>query len=549
MKLLPNEKESYPVNPGIYRMLDAEGNIIYIGKAKNLKKRLTSYFNTSTKSTRIKQMVSNIKAIEITSTANENDALILEQQLINKLKPKYNIIFRDDRSYPFIGLSKHKFSKIHMTREKSQHFKSEDLFGPYSRREEAHKNIEFIQKLFKLRTCTDNELSHRSRPCMLHSIGKCSAPCMNLDNPQFHTEYVQNVKHAKQALNGNIKSIVSKLKEDMQINAGLQDYEAAAKNRDMIDSLKGLTDMQSIYSVKGESVLVFNIFEGKQKYLGYTEVLSGVPRKIYHQKISSELMDYSDIELLEKYIDREIIHHQGFKIITPMKIENLFYDHKYLSLNDQEKGWQKLVLSNLELISGEESRKGEKNNMVIDILKKIFPYNLTSIDFIDISHFGGEATYGGKIRWSMTTASLDKKNYRLSKFEENKIDDIYHINKTVEKIYHDEKDSPSILIIDGDKPQMNAAFKALRSKGLADKVLLMCSAKGKSRIKGEENFFVHNNSLQWINPEYLNVDELNLPKTNAVRLFFQNLQDMAHDFSNSARKKQMDKNRFEKFIS
>ena len=137
----------------------------------------------------------------------------------------------------------------------------------------------------------------------------------------------------------------------------------------------------------------------------------------------------------------------------------------------------------------------------------------------------------------------------MSKFEEEKIDDIYHINKTVEKIYHDETDAPNILIIDGDKPQMNAAFKALRSKGLTNKVLLMCSAKGKSRIKGEEHFFVHPNSLEWINPEYLNNDELNLPKTNAVRLLFQNLQDNAHDFSNGARKRQMSKTRFEKTVS
>lgn len=373
MILLPNDKTNYPINPGIYRMLDVNEHIIYIGKAKNLKKRLTSYFNSSTKSTRIKQMVAEIKSIDITSTATENDALILEQKLINKLKPKYNIIFRDDRSYPFIALSKHKFPKIHITREKSQYFKSEHLYGPYSRREEANKNIEFVQKIFKLRTCTDNELSHRSRACMLHSIGKCSAPCMNKDSVEF--------------------------------------------------------------------------------------------------------------------------------------------------------------------VEGEAARKGEKDNLVIDLLKIIFPYNLTNLDFIDISHFGGEATYGGKIRWSLSTGVLDKKGYRLAKFDENKIDDIYHMNKTVEKIYHDETDSPSILLIDGDKPQMNAAFKALKAKGLSNKVLLMCSAKGSARIKGDEKFFIHPNSIDWVNPEYIRDDELNLAKNNVVRLFFQNLQDNAHDFSNGARRK------------
>lgn len=546
MILLPNDKTSYPVNPGIYRMMNSIDEIIYIGKAKNLRKRLTSYFNTSTKSIRIKQMVSEIKSIDITSTATENDALILEQKLINKLKPKYNIIFRDDRSYPFIGLSKHKFPKIHITREKSQYFKSEHLYGPYSRREEANKNIEFVQKIFKLRTCTDNELSHRSRACMLHSIGKCSAPCMNKDDAKFTDEYTQNVKNARQVLSGNIKPIVAKLKEEMQINVGLLDFEAAAKNRDMMISLQGLTDMQSIYSVKGENVLVFNIYEGDRKYLGYAEVIAGVPRKIFHQEVSEELIEYSNEDLLEKYIEREMSFHGTFKIITPFKIENLFFDHKHSYLGDQEKGWLNLVASNLELVEGEAARKGQKDNLVIDLLKVIFPYNLSTLDFIDISHFGGEATYGGKIRWSLSTGALDKKGYRLAKFDNNKIDDIYHINKTVEKIYHDEKDSPSILLIDGDKPQMNAAFKALKAKGLGDKVLLMCSAKGSARIKGEENFFVHPNSLAWINPDYISGDELNIAKNNVVRLLFQNLQDNAHDFSNGARKKQMSKTRFEK---
>ena len=215
MRLEPQSKATYPINPGVYRMLNSQDKIIYIGKAKNLQKRLGSYFDTSTKSTRIKIMVSEIRAIEVTTTETENDALVLEQKLISKIKPKYNIIFRDDKSYPFISLSKHEFPKIYFTREKNTKGIKDNLFGPYPKREYAYKNLEFVQKIFKIRTCSDNEFSHRSRACMLHSIGKCSAPCMNKSSPVFREEYDYSVSQATKILKGQVSSTLQSLNQKM----------------------------------------------------------------------------------------------------------------------------------------------------------------------------------------------------------------------------------------------------------------------------------------------------------------------------------------------
>lgn len=537
MILQPNSS-NYPKNPGVYRMLDKSRTIIYIGKAKNLHNRLKSYFDSSEKSFKTQKMVSHIDSIEITITNNENEALILEQKLINQIKPKYNIIFRDDKSYPFISFTKHKYPKIHIIREKDKDFKSENYFGPYSRKEEAAQNLEFIQKHFHIRTCTDNEFAHRSRPCILHSIGKCSGPCVH-QNEEETKNYKKAVTDAKKILSGDTASLIKQLTREMGQYAQSMNYEKAASLRDTIRALKDLENPQTIYSPRQENMLVFNILG--DKYVGYAEIIKGVPQKIYHELILPENKESSAEEILSSYIDRVMLDRsQDSLVILPFEIKNFFFNCPVGALSDKQTAWLNLVKSNLALIAGESDRKTEKENYYIIALRSIFIPEVQTIDFIDISHFSGEATYGGKIRWKM--GQLDKSNYRLVKFEDNKIDDILHINQTVAKIYHSE--TSDILIIDGDRPQMQAAYKALAS--LKKDTILLCSAKGRERKKGQERFYVHASSIQYINPDYLEADELILGKMQVLRHLLQYLQDTAHDFSNKARKEKMEKTRFQK---
>lgn len=549
MNLEPNKKSTYPQQPGVYRMLDENSKIIYIGKAKNLQKRLGSYFDKSTKSSRIKIMVSDIKSIEVTVTASENDALILEQKLINKVKPKYNIIFRDDKSYPFIALSKSNYPKIYFTREKSTKNISDNLFGPYPKQEYAFKNMEFIQRIFKLRTCTDNELSHRSRPCMLHSIGKCSAPCMNKDNEEFSKEYQYNVTQAKKLLKGDVKSTTESLTEKMMHYSENFQYEAAGRMRDMIVSLNQLSNNQTIYSINEENLLVFNyILINEKIYLGYTTVIDGIPQEVFYLEIKEELKDYSIEELLTTYIENEVEKTGLLKIVSPIELPNLFYNYIGKKYTKQQKDWLLLVVNNLEKIFEENSRKSVQQENTLQVLKEIFIPQVFSVECIDISHFQGEATYGGKINWTIKNneGSLNKNRYRLAKIEGKKIDDVEHMYQTVEKIYHTDTDMPTILIIDGDRPQLEAAYKALKEKDLKKDYILLSSAKGVSRKKGVEVIHIHESCLHLIHPMYVKENILMLPSNNSFRLLLQHLQDTAHNFSNSAREKKMSKDRFGK---
>lgn len=547
MKILPSNHISYPSNPGVYRMLDIYGNIMYIGKAKNLKQRLKSYFDTSEKSARIKLMIKEIDSIDITVTETENDALILEQKLINKIKPKYNIIFRDDKSYPFISLSHHMFPKIYISREKNTKKNRENLFGPYSKKEDAYHNVEFIQNLFKLRTCNDSEFSNRSRPCILHSIGKCSAPCVNKNDEEYIKNYKNNVIQAKKILKGKINPTIESLNEKMQEHSRLFQYEEAAETRDIIKSLTDLSQQQTVFSLNEENLFVFNILQNENTYIGYTRILDGVPQKILYVEIEGDMKDYSSEELLTTYIESEVNKEDILPIISPIELSNLFHPYYFNSLSTQYKNWLAFVKENLKIISQEKNRVTTYDDSVYFTLKDIFIPSISSLDCIDISHFNGEATYGGKIRWSISpnhSGIFDKKKYRLSKFSHHIIDDISHIKQTVDRIYHNDNDFPSILIIDGDKPQMEAAYTAIENKNLQKNYILMCSSKGKSRKKGAEIFYIHPSCTHLINPFYLNDDVLLLDKNNCVRLLIQNLQDRAHDFSNSARKKHMSKTRF-----
>lgn len=552
MRLLPTNKTSYPLNPGVYRMLDKDDKIIYIGKAKNLKNRLSSYFDNSAKSARIKLMISEIAAIEVTVTASENDALVLEQKLISKIKPRYNIIFRDDKSYPFIAMTKHKYPKIYITREKTTKANKENLFGPYPRSEDAYKNVEYIQKIFQLRTCSDNEFGHRSRPCMLHSIGKCLAPCVNKEDPSFTQMYEDNVVQTKKLLKGQIVPTINSLQEKMIAYSEDFQYEKAGKIRDTIKAIQDLSKKQTIYSVKEDNVVVFNYIKEEKVYLGYSKVLSGTPQEVFHLEVKGEMKDYDIEELLTRYIESFIAsnvdNEQKVKIITNIKLPELFYEYQHSHLSKQYKDWIQLVEDNLKVTMLEDLRTSSQHTSLTKELSNIFIPKVHSIDCIDISHFNGEATYGGKIRWAIDysngSAALDNEHYRLSRFPGNIIDDIAHMNKTVERIYHGDNDMPTILLIDGDVPQLEAAFKGLQDKNLTKDYILLSSAKGVSRKKGVEVFHIHQNYVHLIHPKYVKENVLILPKDNNVRLLLQRLQDSAHEFSNNARKKKMSKDRF-----
>ena len=260
--------ENSPTQPGVYMMYDADETLLYVGKAKNIRARLRQYTDISKLEWHKRVMRSLVASIKWQTTANESDALILEQELIKTKKPKYNIMLTDGKMYPMMALTQHKYPRLIKFRKKI--LQKKDVFGPYPSVSALNEALKTIQKVCKLRTCTDSFMNNRTRPCLLHQIGRCSAPCMNGDG------YDGQVKLARKILSGDVQNAVKELSDEMQILSKNQDYEAAAQIRDKISALtttanrgrpnirktdafsESFDDLENWLGIKIESAAVFD---------------------------------------------------------------------------------------------------------------------------------------------------------------------------------------------------------------------------------------------------------------------------------------------------
>ncbi len=538
-------------SPGVYRMLDKKGQVLYVGKAKNLPNRLKSYALDKNQTIRTERMLALTNNLEIVTTSSEAEALLLEANLIKKFKPKFNVLLRDDKSFPYIFIEKDcKWPQLSKHRGKKN--KNGYYFGPFASAGSANWTIKILQKVFLLRVCNDSVFKNRDRPCILYQIKRCSAPCVNYLSK---TEYSKLVSDALLFLSGKSKSIQKKLSAEMEKNSEKMDYEKAAILRDRIKALTQIQSSQNISSTNldnadvisvaqeaGKSCVQVFFYRSKQNWGNQ----SYFP---FHDKYHSEeevLASFITQFYENKNVPAEILLNRKIKDLSLIKSALEKKEEKFISIKIPTKG-SGLKLSKMAEKNAKEAltRKifeSETNNKLLNQVADKFKLNISpgTIEVYDNSHIQGSNSVGALITFG--SEGFIKKQYRKFNIKNKDLiggDDYGMLKEVFErrfsKVIKNKKQTdliiPDLVIIDGGKGQYSVGRKILDEYGFHD-IPIIAIAKGKNRNKGDETFF-HKNSV------------IKLNKREPLLFFLQRLRDESHRFAVSShrmkRKKSLSK--------
>ena len=533
-------------NPGIYKMLSSSGEILYIGKAKNIPNRLKSYVSESNLPIRTERMLSLTHNLETTTTSNESEALLLEANLIKKHKPRYNILLRDDKSFPYIYIG-NKDRWPQLTKLRGKKSKSGYYFGPFASIGSANWTIKILQKIFQLRVCDDTVFKNRERPCILYQIKRCSAPCVGHINEE---EYSSTVKDAIDFISGKSRRIQKNLSKEMEKASKELDYEKAAIARDRIKALTQIqtsqkinqtnlkdADVISIYKETGKTCIQVFFFRSKQNWGNQAfypkhdtddeikDILSSFISQFYENKTVPSLIitnnEINERQLLEKTLSNK---ENKQIIIKKAKTKNEISISKLAEKNAKQTLTQKLIQS-------------DTNNNLIENLATKFKLN-NNIDLIEVydnSHIQGSDSIGALICFG--NEGFIKKRYRKFNIKDEKVkSDDYGMMKEVlfrrfSKAIKEKSGSlslPDLIMIDGGKGQYSVSREVLNELGLHD-LPILAIAKGKRRNAGEEKIYYQNN-------------EVILNKSDPLLFFIQRLRDEAHRFAISTHRAKRKKN-------
>ena len=534
-----------PSKPGVYRMLDVNNNVLYIGKAKNLKKRVKSYSRKNIENKRVKKMVGLIHNIEFTTTENEENALLLEVNLIKAHKPKYNILMRDDKSFPYIHFTKNELpSRIRKHRGKIKD--DGDYYGPYAMEGSVYKVINILQKSFLLRTCSDTYYKNRTRPCLLFQIKKCSGPCTNEISEK---NYLELVDEAKKIFKGDSKSIKKKFARKMSDASKNKNYEEAAYYRDRIKSLSNLTNSFSInpkyvvdadvFSIsKNEKYACIQVFFFRSKKnhgnkpffirnikgLSKAKILQSFIPQFYNNKPSPKLLLLShkidEQTLIESTLSKQ--NDKKVKIVNPVRGER-----KEIINHTIENAEEALKKYTSDMLNATTNLKNIQKSIKLEDTP-------TRIEVFDNSHIQGSFSSGAMI--VATKEGFLKNQYRKFNIKNAKTSDDFAMMHEVlfrrflrlRKVPRDSEEFPNLIIIDGGKGQLNMAKKAL-DKAKIDKLEIIGISKGVNRNDGNE--VIH----------LLNREKIILKRNNPALFYIQRLRDEAHRFAIGAHRQKRDK--------
>lgn len=535
VQIIKSVVKTLPNSPGVYRMYSSHGDILYVGKAKNLKSRVTAYTLPDKLPTRLKRMISQTASLEIVTTKNEIEALLLESNLIKKLQPQFNILLKDDKSFPYILITQdHPFPRV-VKHRGPQKIKGK-YFGPFASTAAVDSCLILLQKVFYLRNCTDSYFEGRTRPCLQYYIKRCSAPCVHKITEQ---DYNQLVEEAINFITGHSNDVQKHLAQKMQEASDVLDYETAAQYRDRIALMTRLVTRQrvnvqgveeaDVIAIKehgGQTCIQVFFFRHNQNFgnesffLSHTqdatlpELLSAFINQFYAEREPPKLVLLSE-EPEEFNLIKESLKERYPKTIKweipRLGTKREIVDHALTNAHD--------ALSR---------RQAEHASIqkLLDEVAKIFelPQRPSRIEIYDNSHLQGSNPYGVMV--VADESGFNKKAYRKFAIKSSVLsyggDDYAMMREVMERRFAraDQEDwlLPDLMLIDGGLGQLNAVLEVVREMGIQGPVVVGI-AKGEERNAGRERFFLENKS------------PFSLPLNSPVLHFLQRLRDESHRFA------------------
>jgi len=491
-----------PHLPGVYRHIDAQGVVLYVGKARDLKRRVSSYFQKSGHGPRIEHMLARVARTEITVTRTEAEALILENNLIKRLKPRYNILFRDDKSYPYLHITDHAAPRIVYYRGSTQgkgHF-----FGPYPNAWAVRETIQILQKVFKLRTCEDSVYAHRTRPCLLHQIGRCSAPCVKLITPE---DYRADVERAIQFLEGRASEVLEDIERRMSAAAECQDFEQAAVLRDQMRALAKVLQQQTMEQVGDDSVDIIAVEQAG----GRVCVNLAMVRAGRHLGDKPLFPTQAQDDTAEDVLTAFVAQHYADNPVPPVLVcSHALSDPDLAAMLAEQHGHKVRVLSRpqgarrawleqaqrnarmalAQRLSESSAREARTLALAVELDLDTDPAALAAlhIECFDISHTAGEATQASCVVYK--NHSMQHFLYRRFNIAGIEPGDDYAamrqaLNRRYGRVADGDVALPDVVLIDGGKGQVGVARQVFEELGL-DVSRIVGVKKGDHRKVGLE---------------------------------------------------------------
>lgn len=531
-----------PTSPGVYLMRDEAGQALYVGKAADLRKRVSSYFDARPKIDRIMRMVARIQSVEVSLTRSESEALLLENEWIKAHKPRYNILLRDDKSYPWISItSGHEFPRIGFYRGARD--AGTRYFGPYPSASSTRESISMIQKIFRLRNCEDSYFAHRSRPCLQHQIHRCTAPCVGLVSAE---DYGLQVGDAVLFLQGKDQTVIDQLIARMEAASMRQDYELAATLRDQIRTLKEIQAQQYVAGASGDvdfiavaqeqgkscvQVLSFragrnlgqrSFFPGHADDCEATEVLDAFLGQYYQERMPPPQL------VLSESVENQTLLEAVFSELAGRKVRlqaNPRGDRRQVLLMAKQNARQSLGLR----LASEANYQRQLEELQKLLGLEEIP---ARIECFDISHTAGNQTMGSCVAFGSNGA--DKSRYRRYLLRDITPGDDYAAMRQVlqrryEPVKQGERELPDLLLIDGGKGQLKQAIEVLAGLGISG-LPIIGIAKGAARRAGYE---------EWVRPSPL--PSLFPGPASPASHLVQQVRDEAHRFAITGHRGQRNK--------